>query len=313
MKKLLTLISIILIISCDVTEPDTTPPTVTITYPVSGQTVYEMTLIEVLTQDNKGIEKVEFYINDSLHFVDMNSPYQYNWNTTDYEDNTENIIKVISYDNSNNHIESQPIMLIVNNSTSYPQSINIISVEYNFDEMYIIWNRSMDNDFNNYDLYTNNNILLKTTSDINDTTYTLTDFNPTFYNWFWIEVFDTIGYSTVGEQKSNNIDNPPTPVLLDPVIYDNNQFVFSWSENTNIDFSSYILYESDSPNMNDENEIVTIQNSSVTNYVMDVQEDFEYKYFRVKVVDYWGLNSSSSIQEISFYVKFNKTIQIRKA
>jgi Leucine-rich repeat (LRR) protein len=57
---------------------------------------------------------VEFFINDSLVFTDIESPYQYDWNTTQYEDG-EHIVKVISYDNSDNFTESQPILLIVRN------------------------------------------------------------------------------------------------------------------------------------------------------------------------------------------------------
>ena len=47
-------------------------------------------------------------------FIVSESPYQYDWNTVELEDD-EYIIKVISYDTSDNFTESQPIMLIVDN------------------------------------------------------------------------------------------------------------------------------------------------------------------------------------------------------
>ena len=36
---------------------------------------------------------VEFFINDSLFFTDTESPYEYDWNTTQYEDNSEHIVR----------------------------------------------------------------------------------------------------------------------------------------------------------------------------------------------------------------------------
>ena len=103
MKKILLILPLLLYWSCDEpTEDDTTPPTVSISSPVSGQTVNEIITITVTTQDNEGISKVEFFIDDSLVLTDGESPYEYEWNTTQYEDNSEHIVKVISYDNSDN-------------------------------------------------------------------------------------------------------------------------------------------------------------------------------------------------------------------
>jgi hypothetical protein len=118
MKKLypLLIISILIYWGCEEEiEEDTTPPTVSISSPVSGQTVNEIVTITVTTQDNEGISKVEFFIDDSLVLTDIESPYEYEWNTTHY-DNSEHIVKVISYDNVDNSTESEPILLIVLNT-----------------------------------------------------------------------------------------------------------------------------------------------------------------------------------------------------
>ena len=118
MRKLYPLLSVLFLIywGCEeTTEEDTTPPTVSISSHSSGQTVYEIITITVTTQDNEGISKVEFFIDNSLVKTDTESPYEYEWNTTQYEDGSEHIVKVISYDNSENFTESQPILLIVDN------------------------------------------------------------------------------------------------------------------------------------------------------------------------------------------------------
>jgi Leucine-rich repeat (LRR) protein len=114
-KRLYPLLFISVFIYWGCEEQDTTPPTVSISSHSSGQTVNEIITITVTTQDNDGISKVEFFIDDSLVLTDTESPYQYEWNTTQYEDFSEHIVKVISYDNSDNSTESQPIMLIVDN------------------------------------------------------------------------------------------------------------------------------------------------------------------------------------------------------
>ena len=131
MKRLLPLlcISMILYWSCE-EEPDTTPPTVSISSHSSGQTVNEIITITVTTQDNEGISKVEFFIDDSLVLTDTESPFQYEWNTTQYEDNSEHIVKVISYDNSDNSTESQPISLRVDNTLSIPTPSVLYPITY---------------------------------------------------------------------------------------------------------------------------------------------------------------------------------------
>ena len=120
MKRLypLLFISVLIYWGCEEEQPeevDTTPPTVSIQSPITSQTVNGIVTIVVETNDNEGINRVEFYIDDFLFSTDTETPYQYEWNTIQYEDFSEHIIKVISYDNSDNFTQSQPIMLIVDN------------------------------------------------------------------------------------------------------------------------------------------------------------------------------------------------------
>ena len=133
-------------------EQDTIPPTVSISSHSSGQSVNEIVTISVNTDDNEGINKVEFFIDDSLVLTDTESPYQYDWNTTQYEDNSEHIVKVISYDNSDNLTVSQPIMLIVDNVSSRPESSQITSIVFEDGGFTITWNQCTDSDFESYQL-----------------------------------------------------------------------------------------------------------------------------------------------------------------
>ncbi len=112
-------------------------PTVSILSPVNNQTINEIVTVVVETKDNDGIDKVEFYIDDSLVFTDLESFYEYQWNTIQYEDDSTHTVKVISYDLSGNSTISEPNVYVIDNSTSHPQGVNIISVSYTVTEMTI--------------------------------------------------------------------------------------------------------------------------------------------------------------------------------
>jgi len=128
MKRLWFILPLLFIFSCedkkDTVEKDTTPPSLTITSPSNGETISDKVVIRVTTEDDKEVSKVEFYIDDSLHVTDENSPYEYEWDTFPYK-NGEHSIKIISYDLSDNFSE-QSISVIL-----YNMKIVFVSYEQN--------------------------------------------------------------------------------------------------------------------------------------------------------------------------------------
>ncbi len=154
-KIVLLLIALfILIMSCEKNiEPDTTPPIVTITNPQDGSTVFEFTFINCVATDNDKIDKVELWVDGvAAVIIDETEPYSLIWDTTIYEDESVHTITVRAYDENNNITDSNAIILMVDNSGSYPQPVNIISINYSLIEMTIIWNKSQDTvlNFMNY-------------------------------------------------------------------------------------------------------------------------------------------------------------------
>jgi thermitase len=82
---------------------DTQPPTVSITSPINGSYVSrgKTITISATASDNVGVQKVDFYINNSLLRTDTTAPYTASWRVP----NTRNVtytIKAIAYDTSNN-------------------------------------------------------------------------------------------------------------------------------------------------------------------------------------------------------------------
>ena len=56
---------------------DTVLPIISFTSHQSGDFVSEISIIKISATDNLNINKVEFYVNDSLYFIDLESPYQF--------------------------------------------------------------------------------------------------------------------------------------------------------------------------------------------------------------------------------------------
>ena len=315
MKKLYPLLPVLFLIysGCEKElEEDTTPPTVSITSLVSGQFVSEIVTISVTTKDDDGISKVEFFVGDSLHLTDTETPYEYDWITTTYEDGSEHIIRVKSYDNSDNSTESSPLSCTVDNSTSVPQGGNITSVTYTTTEMMVEWEESTDGDFNDYkvlfsDTENGNKDTLETFTDISTTSYTITEFDPLIENWFWVKVTDTLGLSRIGTGMSNSIDLEPYPVNVTSVNYDLETMDITWEEyvpnvnrinqmNINTrssvtnDFQSYELLHSESEE-GIYTSIIVITDQSITSYSLIEFDPTQENWFKIKVTDYWGLYS----------------------
>ena len=207
-KSIIILLSLFLIFSCEDTNgPDLIPPTVSIQSPLSDQSVSEMVPIIVSTEDDEGITKVEFFIDDSLYFTDTESPYEFNWNTSDYIDG-EVTIYVISYDTSDNTTVTQPIVIKLDNLGSYPSLSDIYPIIFENNSFNISWSKNNDDDFQSYILYESTSddmsdkIELFTSTSVTDTSFIVENIEYSQYRYYQIEVNDNMGFST----KSNIVE-----------------------------------------------------------------------------------------------------------
>ena len=121
-KRLNLLISLVLLsfftMGQGSTPKDTTPPQVSITNPTNSSTVSGTINIQANATDNKGISKVEFYVDGALKSTDTSSPYAYSWDTAAVS-NAAHTLKAIAYDTSSNKNEAQ-INITVNNAAPPP-------------------------------------------------------------------------------------------------------------------------------------------------------------------------------------------------
>ena len=95
--------------------PDITYPQGTIVTPASGSTVNGVVDIEVNVFDNIGISKVNFFINGDSLFCDTIPPYNYNWDTTQENEDQNHTINIDVIDLSGNQTSLYPIAVYVDN------------------------------------------------------------------------------------------------------------------------------------------------------------------------------------------------------
>ena len=101
-------------------DPDNTPPSIVITEPASNQTLSGVVTIKTFVTDNLGIDKVEFYHNYVLVHTQNESPYNYDWNTLTYDDETQHTWYAKAYDTSENIDQTQPISVNIDNDDNIP-------------------------------------------------------------------------------------------------------------------------------------------------------------------------------------------------
>jgi len=181
-----------------------------------------------------------------------------------------------------------------------PNPVDITSVSYTLEEMKIEWQKSIDTDFAFYQLLhsvnkSDNKDTLVTIYDKDQVQFSITEFDPTHENWFWILVSDTLEQKTLGQELSNSVDLPPVPSNLYIQKIGSCDFKLSWIKNTDSDFKKYVLYESFSESMFNEQLIFETFDINDTVYTITGFGISEKRYYQLEVVDYWELNSKSTI------------------
>ncbi|MCA9344208.1 hypothetical protein KC946_00035 [Candidatus Saccharibacteria bacterium] len=86
--------------SFNFTTPDTTNPSVTFVSPTNGYVAVGIVPIQVSVQDDGQISKVEFWVNGSKVHTSTQSPYSYNWDSTQLSDRSNVPILVKAFDSA---------------------------------------------------------------------------------------------------------------------------------------------------------------------------------------------------------------------
>ena len=101
--------------------PDTTAPTVSITAPGNGTTVFGTVPFRANADDDNGVASVTFFVDGvQVDTADAISPYSINWNTTTVADGSHTLTAV-ARDAAGNTTTSAPVTVMVANSA--PQAL----------------------------------------------------------------------------------------------------------------------------------------------------------------------------------------------
>ena len=300
MRRLTIFFSFLLLWSCEDDKGDKSDPEVSIISPASGTTVNEIVTITCEAKDNKEIDFVQFFVNDSLDsFLVSSEPYIFEWNTNNLENGTYSI-KAIAQDASGNSAESSPISLTVDNSLSVPNSVEIENISYSLSLMTIRFRQSTEDDFKSYSILVSGStdssdlVEIGNITEKSDTVFTTSDFDPTQQSWYFVMVTDVYGYSVLSDGYSVLDSHPTVPVLKVPR-YNNGVLRFAWSISPDDDFLKYHLYSSTSSDMFGKTIIVTnrVKNDTTHSFVLNLTDPL--KYYQIIVEDKWGFFSESSI------------------
>ena len=92
---------------------DTSPPTCGLTSPAVGAQLRGTVTVAATASDNRGVTKVEFFVDSELRQVDFTAPYEWLWDTTGDSDGGHNV-KAVAYDEATNSTEDSRAVTLDN-------------------------------------------------------------------------------------------------------------------------------------------------------------------------------------------------------
>jgi hypothetical protein len=124
--------------------PDTTPPTVTITYPISGAIVSGDITVIASASDNIGVSNVEVYLDDITKLGEDNTaPYDIPWDTTQTGEG-QHTLTAIARDIAGNTTTSQAVTVTVDNRPPAPS--DLIAKASSFNQIDLTWEDNSNNE-----------------------------------------------------------------------------------------------------------------------------------------------------------------------
>jgi hypothetical protein len=103
--------------AASVPVPDTTPPVVSITSPASGTTVSGTVSVAVEARDDRGVTRVDLYVDGVLHASDSTAPFGFAWDTLRVEDGAHSVTAV-AVDAAGNRATSPAVSVRVSNQAA---------------------------------------------------------------------------------------------------------------------------------------------------------------------------------------------------
>lgn len=111
--------SVLWLTSCDDDpEPDKVLPELTVTSLADNATVWDVVSITLDVKDDRGVDKVELFVDGSLVTTLMAAPYSTDWDTNSLTDGAH-VVKVVATDKSGNAVEKEIPVTVKNVLVSF--------------------------------------------------------------------------------------------------------------------------------------------------------------------------------------------------
>jgi beta-lactamase superfamily II metal-dependent hydrolase len=130
----------------DVTTPDTTAPTTSVTSPANGATVAGTIAVSASASDDRGVTRVDFFLDGVLKSTVTAAPYTWSWDTTTSA-NGSHTLTTSAYDAAGNTGASAPVSVTVSNGadTTPPSAPTGLIVTGTTGTHTLNWTASTDN------------------------------------------------------------------------------------------------------------------------------------------------------------------------
>ena len=109
------------------------------------------------------------------------------------------------------------------------------------------------------------------------------------------------------DNDPSNDCSPLTQSNLYYIIYEDNSFISTWTQNNDAGFQSYTLYESQSEDMSDQTAIFNTNIKTDTSYTISGISEGEIRYYQIIIEDSFGQKTQSTIKRGSAFLKFMRT------
>lgn len=227
-------------------------PRVFIISHANGDEVADLVDIVAVAVDNKGITKVEFFVDTLSIGIDITPPYTAQWNAHSNAHASDHIMYAVATDTDNNSSGSSTITVIIDTQLSIPSELELLQPSSITDSsFYLTWGASADNDFNSYriwwtfteDVWPNNWASHLSTS-VDDTSYTITGlYDNTKYSYRFV-IRDVFGHERQYDVYDVTTQDVPPPTALSSVWRTSQGAIIRWRPLDIHDFESYRVYRS---------------------------------------------------------------------
>lgn len=227
---------------------DSSSPTVQLTAPTNGATIYATANLTASATDNTGVTKVEFVADGVVVGSDTTSPYSASWNTSAVTNGSHSLI-VKAYDAAGNIGTATATITVKNGDAtapSAPLSLTVKSAAYN--KVNLAWTASTDNVGVSGYWVVRNGVTIAQLGPT--TTYTDATATASTSYAYQVKAFDAAGNTSAASNTASvttpaasDTQAPSVPVGLVAAAVSTSQINLAWTASTdNLGVTGYDVY-----------------------------------------------------------------------